>query len=93
MPEFDNDLRGVLFKNTDKVADNHPDYRGQAEIDRVQYWVDAWIKTSGAKSKTPGAKFLSLSFKPKRASEHRGGAANPAPQQSTQNFDDDEIPF
>ena len=54
--EYDNNLRGVLFKNDRKERDNHPDYKGSAEIDGEEYWLSAWIK-EGQKGK-----FMSLSF-------------------------------
>lgn len=56
MADFDNNLRGVLFKNDRKEKDSHPDYKGQCEIDGADYWISAWIKT-GAKGK-----FMSLAF-------------------------------
>jgi hypothetical protein len=34
MPEYDNNNRGVLFKNTDKKTDKHPDYTGTATIEK-----------------------------------------------------------
>lgn len=68
--EYDNNMRGVLFKNKDKASDKHPDYKGQGEIDGKQVWVDAWIKTP----KAGGDKFMSLSFKFKTAQQ--GGSRN-----------------
>ncbi len=59
--EFDDELRGVLFKNDRKEKDSHPDYRGSCEVEGVQYWISAWIKT-GQKGK-----FMSLSLQPKDA--------------------------
>lgn len=56
MTEYDNNLRGVLFKNDRKESANHPDYKGNAEVEGVEYWLSAWIK-EGAKGK-----FMSLSF-------------------------------
>jgi hypothetical protein len=56
VPEFDNDLRGVLFKNDRKEKDTHPDYKGQCEISGCEFWLSAWIK-EGKKGK-----FMSLSF-------------------------------
>lgn len=75
--EYDNNMRGVLFKNKDKQSDKHADYRGNCEIDGKQMWVDAWIK----ESKKDGSKFMSLSFKPKMAREHQGAPRNPPPPQ------------
>lgn len=59
---YDDTNRGALFKNDDKQADNHPDYRGKINVAGTDYWLDAWIKTSKA-----GNKFMSLSVKPKEA--------------------------
>lgn len=57
--EYDNNLRGVLFKNDRKETANHPDYKGAAEIDDVEFWLSAWIKEGKS------GKFMSLSFTPK----------------------------
>jgi len=59
MPDYDNNLRGVLFPN-DKAKDTQPDYKGSCEIDGVEYWVSGWKKLS--KSQKP---FMSLSFQAK----------------------------
>jgi hypothetical protein len=63
MAEYDNNMRGVLFKNLKKEAETHADYQGNITIDGVDYWLNAWLKTS---QKT-GDKFMSLTVKPKEA--------------------------
>ena len=77
--QYDNNMSGALFKNEDKQQDSHPDYRGNAEIDGKQFWVDAWIATA----KQSGKKYMRLRFKPKlasdRASPPTGGANDPRP--------------
>lgn len=92
--EYDNDLRGVLFKNDRKETDNHPDYKGSCEVDGVEYWIAAWIKT-GKKGK-----FMSLAFTEKEEAAPQPARSTPA--RSTRNeprgrggFDDmdDDIPF
>lgn len=83
--EYDNELRGVLFKNDRKEQDSHPDYKGTAQIDGTEYWLSAWIK-EGQKGK-----FMSLSFKAKD-----GNAVAPSQQKAKARpaQDDDEgIPF
>ena len=80
--EYDNELRGVLFKNDRKERDNHPDYKGSCEVDGVEYWLSAWIK-EGKKGK-----FQSLSFK--RKDEQRGPKKEP---QKATAFDDLDTPF
>jgi len=49
---------GVLFKNTKKTNDKHPDWNGTALIDGKEYKLSTWIK-EGKKGK-----FFSLSFTP-----------------------------
>lgn len=97
MPEYDNTNRGVLFKNDRKEEDTHADYRGNINIDGVEYWLDAWINTS---EKVTGGKFMSLRAKPKEAQPERDSRerAEPAKSKSTtpkKGSDDldDDIPF
>lgn len=86
MADYDNNNRGVLFKNTRKESDRHPDYTGSINVDGVEHFLDAWIKKSGK-----GETFMSLSVKRKDA--QRGtGSDRQAPQQS-RDLDDDQIPF
>ena len=59
MTDFDNNLTGALFKAEKDGNEKRPDYRGSAEIDRVEYWVSAWIRTS-----KKGEQFMSLKFEP-----------------------------
>lgn len=85
MAEYDNELRGVLFKNTRKTTDKHPDYNGSATIDGEDYWLSAWIKEGKS------GKFMSLAFKVK------DGAAvgkNQTGKTKVDDLDDDgERPF
>jgi len=83
MTQYDNNNSGALFKNDKKTQEKHPDYRGEAEVDRKKYYISAWIKT--AKS---GAKFMSLTYTPKDE------AAQSKPKPVTVDIDlDDNIPF
>ena len=54
---FDNELRGVLFKNEQKTDDNHPSMKGSVTVEGVEYYMSAWTK----ESETCG-KYLSLSL-------------------------------
>ena len=61
--EYDNTNRGALFR-ADKEKENDRDYSGTLDVNGVAYWVSGWVKTSSA-----GNKYLSLSVKPKAASD------------------------
>ncbi len=62
MTDFDNTNRGVLFKNSRKTTDKHPDYTGSINVGGKEFYLDAWIKES-----KKGEKFMSLSCKSKDA--------------------------
>jgi uncharacterized protein (DUF736 family) len=82
---YDNTNRGALFKNGEKETDNHPDYRGDIDVNGVKFWLSAWIKES-----KKGMKYMSLSIKPKLQSDSNspptGGRHDPRDP-------NDEIPF
>lgn len=59
--DYDNNLRGVLFRNKKKERDNQPEYTGSAELEGKLYWLSAWVK----ESKNTGEKFFSIAFTPK----------------------------
>jgi len=50
--------KGVLFKNTNKKTDNHPDYNGKIVLSNgKEYYLNAWINES-----KNGMKYMSLSI-------------------------------
>ena len=89
MAQFDNTNKGIISKNTRKESENHPDIRGQINVDGTEYWLDGWLKqrTDGSGS------FYSLSVKPKNppAAQPAKPVQKPAPQQMADI--DDDIPF
>jgi hypothetical protein len=76
------DNNGVLFKNDRKEAPNHPDYRGEINVNGKVFWLSAWLKT-GAKGK-----FMSLAVKPK----DEQARADPGPRREPREYDGD-APF
>ena len=85
--QYDNELRGSLFKNDKDGNEARPDYTGTCQIGGVEYRMAAWIKESKA-----GNKFMSFKFDPKEG----GAAAKPsAHQQAKSNGyqEDQDIPF
>lgn len=62
MSDYDNTNRGAIWQNKDKQQDNHPDFKGELDVDGRKYWVSAWKRKDGASPKSPA---LSFSIKPK----------------------------
>ena len=87
MTDYDNNMRGVLFKNDKRETDKHPHAKGSCEIDGVEYWVSAWTQTSKA-----GQKYQSLSFQRKDEVAEKGQKAARQVVDSGDDFDDD-LPF
>lgn len=87
MSEYDNELKGALFKNKNmREGKKDPEYKGSATIGGVEYWVSSWINTSKA-----GEKYMSMNFKPKEQQAAPAPANVPQPAAALE-FDD-EIPF
>jgi hypothetical protein len=94
--QYDNELRGSLFKNDRKTEDKHPEYKGQAQINGLEYWVSAWVKTS-----KEGVKYMSLSYQLKEGQNSPKSApiadnkplrdTKPAP--TIMDDMDDDLPF
>jgi hypothetical protein len=53
------DNSGTLFKNDKREKETHPNAKGTALIDGVEYYISAWTKEGKA------GKFQSLSFERK----------------------------
>lgn len=92
MPDYDNSMRGVLFKN-DKASDNPnaPAYKGNGEVNGVEVWLSAWVK----KSKN-GVSYMSLSFENKEDQVAATPVASDVPIDAVHQpavADDDDIPF
>jgi hypothetical protein len=58
--QYDNNLRGALFKNQKRTEERQPEYTGNCEIDGKEYWVSAWVRES-----KNGQKFFSMAYTPK----------------------------
>ena len=81
--QYDDTNRGALFKNDKKETENHPDYKGNVNVDGVEFWLSAWIKED-----KNGHKYMSLSVQPKE----KGGTAR-KPQQGRNDRDTADVPF
>ena len=59
-PYTPKDNSGSIFKNDRKEKETHPDGKGSALIDGVEYWVSSWTKQD-----RNGNPYRSLSFQRK----------------------------
>jgi uncharacterized protein (DUF736 family) len=87
---------GAIFKNDNKKADNHPDYKGKVNVNGKEMEVALWLKTSAK-----GLKFFSASFsEPYIKSEPQIQSNEPQINGTLKqtiihesNFDNDDLPF
>jgi uncharacterized protein (DUF736 family) len=84
--EYDNNNRGVLFKNDKGNNDKRPDYRGTLVVDNADYNISGWIK----RSQKTGDAYMSLSVEPKRDTPK---ATRPPVMDETPFKDDEDLPF
>ncbi len=94
MPDYDPNMKGVLFRNDKSGNEKRPDYRGSAVINNVDYNLSAWIKSS---QKT-GDKYMSIKIEAKGEGKlSRGGEPQHQPTKKPQitenNWDDLDTPF
>lgn len=82
------DNSGSIWVNDRKERETHPDRTGTVKVGGREYYISGWLKET-----SQGKKYLSLSFKPKLASDRgsppTGGRNDPRPQEEFQ----DDVPF
>lgn len=88
---YDNSMRAAIWPNKDKKGDTHPDFKGQGEIDGVEYWISGWKRKEGDNPKSPS---LKLRFE-KKDDAHKKGVdnSNAAIDDSAADDFDSDIPF
>lgn len=58
MTEYDDELSGVLFPNTDKKSDRSPDFTGKCQVDGIEYRLAGWKRVASSSGKP----FISIRF-------------------------------
>lgn len=74
-PYTPKDNSGSIFKNDRKEKETHPDGKGSALIDGVEYWISSWTKND-----RNGNPYRSLSFQ--RKEQPQTAPRAPAPRQA-----------
>lgn len=72
------DNSGSMSRNDRKEKETHPDYKGKATINGVEYWISGW------KKENDNGPWLSLAFEPKEKKVEKS-----APRRSSSRFDDE----
>jgi hypothetical protein len=85
--QYDNEMKGVLFKNKDRDKETQPHAKGSCQIAGVEYWVSAWTNESKA-----GQRYQSLSFQRKDEVHDKGVAQAKEAMAPAGDFDQD-VPF
>jgi hypothetical protein len=80
---YDNTNKGALFKNDKGGNEKRPDYRGDLNVDGVEYRLSAWIKKSKG-----GMNYMSLSVEQKDGQSKK----SPPVQIPVEDFVDDDLP-
>lgn len=101
--EFDNELRGSIFKNHDKEklkkekdTSNWAEYQGKIQVAGVEFYISLWIKEI-TKGEMKGQKFFSTALKPVDENEYNalrnGNNVQSSSGSSNLPDDDDDLPF
>jgi len=69
---YDNELKGVLFRNEKRESEKHPNYKGSITIQGIEYWLSAWIN----EKKDGSGKYMSLKAQPKEERNQARPAQN-----------------
>jgi len=85
MPEYDNTNRGAIWKDEKNSTEKDRDFKGELNVEGVEYWVSAWKRKPDASAKAPA-----LSFKIERKDQ----VPSKSRDENGKRVDmDDEIPF
>jgi hypothetical protein len=88
---YDKTNKGTLRKNDKKQEDWHPDYRGQVNVEGVEYWIDATLKQWD-----DGTRYMALKVRRKEPAAPPASSPASKPARSARPVVDelsDEIPF
>ena len=90
---YDDTNRGAIWGNDRKEKETQPDFKGNANVDGVEYWVSAWKRGPDDNPKGP-----SLRFSFTKKDEQPGAVAAPSapPPSNVTEFGgkgSDDIPF
>lgn len=81
---------GILSRDKNRKSDKHPEYTGSAEVDGVEYWMNAYINEG------EHGKYFKISFKKKEPRQSGGGGKSQGSSQrpsQREPGDEDDTPF
>jgi len=87
---------GAIFKNDNKKAENHPDYRGTINVDGQDKEIALWVKQSAKGVSYFSAKISEPYIKIEPQIKNNEPQINSTLKQTIiheSNFDNDDLPF
>lgn len=87
---YETNLTGIISKNDRKTTEQHPDIKGQCEINGTEFWISGWRK----ERKDGSGFFYSLKFNAKDAQPVSSSRREEKKELARAEYgDDDSIPF
>lgn len=80
--------RGVIFKNYKKTAKEHPDYRGEINVNGEHYEISLWVNES-----KEGKKYFAATIKEPYQNQAPAAPAAPQPDIDAAQEMDNDLPF
>ena len=90
MTDYDETNRGAVWGNDKKETDNHPDFKGNLNVEGVEYWVSGWKRKPGDNPKAPSMRF---SIQRKEDAHNNGVSQAQKAVNPEGPYDPDGIPF
>lgn len=96
--EYDNTNRGSIWQNKDKNESNPnaPDFKGEMNVQGLEFWVAAWKRKPDANPKAPALSFSIQSKDQRQDAMPQRQSQKPNEQKpASSSFDEfsDDIPF
>lgn len=88
--DYDNTNKGAVWKNDKKETDRHPDFKGNINVEGVEYWVSGWKRGANDSPQSPA---MRLAITKKDSQQASSNSVSPQAVKPMDDFDEFEPPF